>query len=58
VHAYGVRRVVGHFIDCLAGEREPEVTAEEARAALATVLAAYRSEREGRRVEVREVNAE
>jgi predicted dehydrogenase len=58
VHTYGVRRVLDHFIDCLVENRAPQVTAEEARATLATVLAAYRSEREGRRVEVSEVSAE
>jgi UDP-N-acetylglucosamine 3-dehydrogenase len=58
VHTYGVRRVLDHFIDCLVGNQRLQVTAEEARAALATVLAAYQSEREGRRVEVSEVSAE
>ena len=56
VHTYGVRRVLDHFIDCIVEDRRPQVTAEEARAALATVLAAYRSEKEGRRVEVSEIN--
>jgi len=57
VHTYGVRRVLDHFIDCVVNDRKPEVTAEEARGALATVLAAYRSEKEGRRVEVSEISA-
>jgi len=55
IHTYGVRKVLDHFIDCLVEDRRPQVTTEEARAALATVLAAYRSEREGRRVEVSEI---
>ncbi|MGQ9733345.1 MAG: Gfo/Idh/MocA family protein [Candidatus Zipacnadales bacterium] len=57
VHQYGVRKVVEHFIECLVANRAPEVTAVEARAALATILAAYRSETEGRRVEVSELTA-
>lgn len=55
VHMYGVRRVLDHFVDCLVNDRRPQVTAEEARSALAVVLAAYRSEKEGRRVEISEM---
>jgi len=58
VHWYGVRRVLDHFVDCVVQNQRPQVTAEEARAALATVLAAYRSEREGRRVEVSDATGE
>ena len=58
VHTYGVRRVLDHFIDCIVENRGPTVTADEARAALATVLAAYRSEKEGRRVEISEMAAQ
>jgi predicted dehydrogenase len=57
VHGYGVRQVLHHFIACLMENRAPDITAQEARAALATVLAAYKSEQEGRRVTLSEVTA-
>jgi predicted dehydrogenase len=56
INGYGIRRTLDHFVDCIVNERRPQITAEEARAALATVLAAYRSEKEGRRVEVSEIS--
>jgi len=52
---YGIRQAVNHFIWCIAEQQPSMITNAEARAALATVLAAYRSEKEGRRVEVSEV---
>ena len=56
INGYGIRRTLDHFIDCIVGNQRSQITAEEARAALATVLAAYRSEKEGRRVEVSEIS--
>lgn len=44
-----------HFADCILGKAEPTVTAEDGRAALEIITAAYRSAREGRRVELREL---
>ena len=41
-----------HFVDCILENAEPIVTAEDARAALKTILAAYQSAKEGRRVEI------
>ena len=41
-----------HFVDCILEKAEPIVTAEDARAALKTILAAYQSAKEGRRVEI------
>jgi UDP-N-acetylglucosamine 3-dehydrogenase len=55
INPYGIRQTLDHFIECILQGRASEITNAEARAALATVLAAYRSEREGRRVEVSEV---
>ncbi len=57
INPYGIRETINHFIECILRNKAPEITAAEARAALATVLAAYRSEREGRRVAVSEVEA-
>lgn len=55
VHPYGVARVLDHFIECILKDAPEEVTAAEAREAVAVCEAAYLSEREGRRVEVEEV---
>lgn len=41
-----------NFVDCILDGAEPHVTAEDARAALKTILAAYQSSKEGRRVEI------
>lgn len=51
-HGYGIARVLEHFLDCIIHDKQEEITAEEARAAVATCQAAYVSEREGRRVVV------
>jgi len=51
-HGYGIARVIGHFLECIVHDKPEEVTAQEARAAVATCQAAYVSEREGRRVTV------
>ncbi len=52
VHPYGIARVLDHFLECIASDSQEQVTAGEARAAVATCNAAYESERTGRRVEV------
>jgi len=49
---WSIDRALRHFVDCIRQGAEPQVTAEDARAALKTVLAAYQSAREGRRVEI------
>ncbi len=49
---WSIDRALRHFVDCIREGVEPEVTAENARAALKTVLAAYQSAREGRRVQI------
>lgn len=46
-----------HFVDCIHGKAVPTVTAEDARAALAIITAAYKSAREGRRVTMDEITA-
>ncbi|HJN15976.1 MAG TPA: Gfo/Idh/MocA family oxidoreductase [Armatimonadota bacterium] len=56
VQRYGIRQAIDHFIWCILESQPCVLRNSEARAALATVLAAYRSEREGRRVEVREIS--
>jgi predicted dehydrogenase len=55
IQQYGTRRAIDHFIWCILEKQPSQITNPEARAALATVLAAYRSEQEGRRVEVSEI---
>ena len=45
-------RALRHFVDCILEGAQPVVTEEDARAALKTILAAYRSAKEGRRVEI------
>ena len=52
VNWYAIGRIIDHFIECLVEEKEEEITAGEARAALATCLAAYRSSKEGCRIEI------
>ena len=49
---WSIDRALRHFVDCVTENVEPVVTAEDARATLKTILAAYRSASEGRRVEV------
>lgn len=41
-----------HFVDCILENAEPVVTAEDARSALKTILAAYESDKQGRRMEI------
>jgi len=41
-----------HFLSCLLHGTQPDVTAAEAKSALKTALAAYRSAREGRRITI------
>lgn len=50
--AWSIDRALRHFVDCIVEGVEPYVTAEDARAALKTILAAYDSAREGKRVEI------
>ncbi len=50
VQPWYVARMLDHFVDCLREDREPEVTVGEARAALATALAAQESAHTGQRV--------
>jgi len=45
-----IRCALDHFLDCLVNDREPEVTAEEARDALEVCLAIYESSRRGEKV--------
>lgn len=44
-----------HFMDCIKNDKEPIVTAEDGRAALAVVTAAYKSLKENRKVLLNEV---
>lgn len=50
VNTFAIRETVGHFLDCILEDKGSDITFEEARAALATVLAAYRADCEGRRI--------
>lgn len=45
-----IKLAIGHFLDCIINDKEPEVTAEEARDALEVCLAIYESSRKGQRV--------
>jgi len=45
-----IRCALDHFLDCLVNDKEPEVTAEEARDALEVCLAIYESSRRGEKV--------
>lgn len=50
--AWSHDRCLRHFVDCILEGVQPIVTAEDARAALKTILAAYKSSSEGRRIEI------
>jgi predicted dehydrogenase len=52
VQPWYVGRMLDHFVDCLLEGKEPEVTVREARAALATALAAREAARTGQRVRI------
>jgi UDP-N-acetylglucosamine 3-dehydrogenase len=52
VNEYGIARTLEHFLECIDTGAEADITLSEARAALATTLAAYESSKTGRRVEV------
>ncbi len=56
VHPWGVAHTIMHFLECIEEGKAEEITAEEARAAVAACQAAYLSAREGRRVEIAEVD--
>ena len=49
---WSIDLALGHFVDVILEGAEPLVTAEDARAALKSILAAYRSAGEKRRIEV------
>jgi len=53
VSRHAVQVTLDHFIECIVEGTEAELTVEEARAALATAVAGYESERTGQRVPVR-----
>ncbi len=53
LQSYSIRRTIGHFLDCLLNDKESDITLAEARAAVATMSAAYEAARTGQRVEVR-----
>ncbi len=52
VNEYAIAQTLEHFLECIDTGAESEITLAEARAALATTLAAYESSKTGRRVEV------
>jgi len=52
VNQYAIARTLEHFLECIETGRKSDITLFEARAALATALAAYESARTGRRIEV------
>jgi predicted dehydrogenase len=52
VNHYAIGQAVEYFLDCILTGAESDITLAEARAAVATVQAAYQSEREGRRVAI------
>ncbi|MFQ5810378.1 MAG: Gfo/Idh/MocA family protein, partial [Armatimonadota bacterium] len=52
VNQYAIAQTLEHFLECIETGREADITLAEARAALATALAAYESSRTGQRVEV------
>ncbi len=50
--AWSIDRALRHFVDCILEGAEPYVTAEDARDALKTILAAYQAADERRRIEM------
>ena len=52
VNAWGIARALDHFIDCIITDTAPEITLQESRSALATMLAIYRSAQQGERMEI------
>ena len=49
---WSIDRALRHFVDCIVEGAEPVVTAEDARAVLKTVLAAYQSASDARRIAI------
>jgi predicted dehydrogenase len=49
---YGFPQEMQHFVDCVQNDQEPIVTAEDGRAVLEIILAAYQSAASGRAVEL------
>ncbi|MGD8239351.1 MAG: Gfo/Idh/MocA family oxidoreductase [Armatimonadota bacterium] len=52
VNRYAIAQTLEHFLECIETGGEADITLPEARAALATALAAYESSRTGQRVEI------
>lgn len=52
VQNYAIRETVRHFLDCIVEGTDSDITLDQARAALATVTAAYQSDREGRHIQL------
>jgi predicted dehydrogenase len=46
------KRILEHIVECVVEDREPSATGEDGRAALETILAGYRSAREGREITI------
>ena len=49
---YGFWDEMRHFVDCVADDKQPAVTGEDARAVLEVIFAAYESAGTGRKVEL------
>ncbi|MBC7289192.1 MAG: hypothetical protein H5T86_14370, partial [Armatimonadetes bacterium] len=52
VNQYGIALTLNHFLRCIVKDEPEEITAQEARAAVATSCAAYESDRRRQRVEI------
>lgn len=52
IREYAMKRLLCHFVECIIADEEPQVTLEEAGAALRTVLAARESVASGARIEM------
>ncbi len=49
-HAFSIKQCLDYYVDCILDDKESEVTPEEARYALETTLAMYRSSERGERI--------
>lgn len=52
VHWWGIARTLDQFIDCIINDIAPEITLQEAKSALATMLAIYQSGRDEQKVQI------
>ncbi len=52
VNWWGIARTLDHFIDCIVNDIAPKITLQEARSALATMLAIYQSGRDEERIRI------